>query len=315
MKMKFRLLIISLLATIWLAAAPAARAWWLVDQFGGLTEFGPEGQVLGEGSSGDSGGEEIKIEEKMGSGEEFKTWFKPDETKTEMRFSDENRLKMESKPGEIKTEFRQGENRIKLERKDGEIRMKIKDETTGEERELKIRREEEEMRLREKIEFEKPELERPEMEQELLRIREQEDRNEIRVGSDNGRFVIKRNRVGAISDFPLSIDLSTNTLSVTTPAGEKQVTILPDQAVQNMLSRNVIDQIAGQTAGDLSTRVKMSQKTDGTLIYEVEGEKQERLLGLVPLKFKKTAVVSAETGELMQIRQTFTDRILEFISF
>lgn len=313
--MKLRLLTTSIIiATVFLVVASPVRAWWLVDQFGGLTEFGPEGQVLGEGSG--------KNDE--GKREEFKTEFKPDERKTEMRFGDENRIKTEFKPGESKTEFRQGETRIKLERKDGEVRMKIKNEATGEERELEIKNgAEEKMRLRERTEFEKPEMELPEIEdeieieaeQELLRIREREDRNEIRVGSDSGRFVIKRNRVGAISEFPLSIDLSTNTLSVTTPAGEKQVTILPDQAVQNMLSRNVIDKVIGEDSGDLSTRIKVSQSDDGNLIYEVDGEKQKRLFGLIPLKFKKTAVVSVETGELMTTRETITARLLDLISF
>ena len=92
--------------------------------------------------------------------------------------------------------------------------MKIKNEATGEERELEIRKEEEEkMRLRQKTEFEKPEVEEAEIEDEM------------------------------------------------------------------------------------------------------EGEKQERLFGLVPRKFKKTAVVSAETGKLLETRQKLSDRILEFISF
>lgn len=308
--MKFRLLTIFVSAAVFLAAAPAARGWWLIDRFGGVSEFGPDGQVLGEGSSGDSGGEEIKIEEKRGSGEEFKTEIKPDERKTEIRFFDENRIKTEFRPEEFKTEIRQGETRLKLERKDGEVRMKLKNEMTGEEREVKN-------------EFEKRKPDEPESEtevkietkREFLRIRERDEKNEVRVGTENGGFVIDRNKIRATTDFPLSVDLSTNTLSVTTPAGEKRVTILPDEAVQNMLSRNVIDRIGGQEVGGLSTRVKMSQKSDGTLIYEVEGEKQELLFGLVPMKFKKTAVVSAETGELLETKATFTDRILEFISF
>ncbi len=310
--MKSKSLIIFILGVVFLLAAAPVKAWWLMDQFGQLVEFGLSGQVLGEGSGKEGGGEIRKEEQKR---EEFKT-EKP---------SEENRIKMEIKPGEVKTEIREGEMRIKLERKDGQVRMKFKNEATGEERELEIRKEEE-MRLREKLELAEPEVEEPEMElpedereiegeieQELLRIREREDRNEIRVGSDGGRFVIKRNRIGAESDFPLSIDLSTNTLSVTTPAGERQVTVLPDQAVQNMLGRNVIDEIVGQ--GELSGKVRMSQKSDGTLVYEVEGEKQERLFGLVPRKFKKTAVVSAETGELIETKQAFTDRILELFSF
>lgn len=299
---RIKFLTIFVAVMVLLAAAPAARAWWLVDQFGGLTEFGPEGQVLGEGSGKDSGDEQGKTKDRK---EEFKTEIKPAETKTGMRFSDENRIKTEFRPGENKVDIRRGETRLKLERKDGEIRMKIKDEKTGEERELEIRKgSEEEMRLKEKSK-----------EEELLRIREKEDKNEIRVGSDRGRFVIKRNRVGAVSDFPLSVDLSTNTLSVTTPAGEKQVTILPDQAVANMLSRNVIDKITGDTGEDFAAKVKVAQTDEGILTYELAGEKQERLFGLVPLKFKKTAVVSAETGELVETKQTFRDRILEFISF
>jgi len=315
--MKIKLLIVSFVVVAVLsAAAPAARAWWLIDQLGQLTEIGTEGQVLGEGS-GQEGGQEIKAgEEQRG---EFKI-EKPNESKTEIRFSDENRTKTEFKPGESKTEIRQGETKLRLERKDGQIRMKFKNEATGEERELEIRKEAE-MRLREKTGFEKPKTEEPETEieagreQEILRIREREDRSEVRIGSDNGRFVINRNQVGAVSDFPLSVDLTTNTLSVTTPAGEKQVTVLPDQAVQNMLARNVIDRIGDQEAGNFSGRIRMSQKPDGTLTYEIDGEKQERLLGLMRIKFKKTAVVSAETGELVETKQAFTDRILELISF
>ncbi len=291
--MKFRLLTIFLSAVIFLTAAPGVRAWWLVDQLGQLTEIGREGQVLGEGSGGDN------------RGEEFKTETKPDERKTEIRFGDENRIRTEFKPGESKTEIRQGETRLRMERKDGQIKMKIKNEATGEERELELKKE---------TEVETPEM-KTEKEKELLRIRDREDKNEIRVGSDSGRFVIKRNRVGAVSEFPLSVDLSNNTLSVTTPAGEKQVTILPDQAVQNMLARNVIDRIGDQEANNFSGRIRMSQKPDGTLTYEVDGEKQERLLGLMRIKFKKTAVVSAETGELIETKQAFADRIMDLFSF
>jgi hypothetical protein len=302
--MKLKLLTIFIVAMVLLsAAAPKARAWWLVDQFGQLIFSGQSGQVLG-----DENKDEGRRESEVRSGERKIEEFKPNEGKTEIRFGDENRIRTEFKPGENKTEIRQGETRIKLERKDGEMKMKIKNELTGEEREMEFDRPEE-IEMRKEIE------EKMDKETELLRIREREDKNEIRIGSDSGRFVIKKNRVGAVSDFPLSVDLSTNTLSVTTPAGEKQVMVFPDQAVQNMLSRNVIDQIGGQEAGDLATRVRMSQKADGTLVYEMEGEKQERLFGLMPVKFKKTAVVSTETGELVETRQNFRDRILEFISF
>ena len=214
-----------------------------------------------------------------------------------------------------------------MEQKNGELKIKTKNEITGEETEIETRTENrdkpekiEPRELREPKEPEEPAEdketpEHPENETEVMRIREREEKNEVKINTRNGDFVINRNNVGATTNFPLTVDSSTNILTVTTPSGEKQVTVLPDQAVQNMLSRNVIDQISGQSAADLSSRVKMTQKSDGSLVYEIEGEKQEKLFGLMPLKFKKTAIVSVETGELLETKESFATKFLELISF
>jgi hypothetical protein len=62
---------------------------------------------------------------------------------------------------------------------------------------------------------------------------------------ENAAYVI-RNKVAAKSNFPLMVDLETNELIVTTPAGTKIVTVLPDKAVENMLAANVLDQLGGK---------------------------------------------------------------------
>lgn len=300
--------------------APKTQAWWLVDQFGQLINMDSSGQVLGDEDWGQQtfGKNEVRSE--------MKTEFKNDERKTEMKSTDGIRERFEFKSGENKREFENRGIKIKMEQKDGQLKMKTKNELTGEETELETRTENkqrpEKTEPREPRELQEPqepqenesEIERK-AETEVMRIRERDDKNEIKVNTKNGEFVIDKNRVGATTNFPLSVDLSTNTLTVITPAGEKQVTILPDQAVQNMLSRNVIDRVSGQSADNSANRVKMSQKSDGSLVYEVEGEKQEKLFGLVTLKFKKTALVSVETGELLETKETFVNRLLGLISF
>lgn len=296
---------------------PKIQAWWLVDQFGKLIKIDSNGQVLGDE---DQGQRPVGINEVRS---ETKTEIKNEDRKIEFKSSDGNKERIEIKSGESKREFENKRIKIKMEQKNGELKIKTKNELTGEETELETKTEKrgqlerkEPREPKEPMEPQENETEtEDETETEVLRIREREDKNEVKINTKNGGFVIDRNNVGATTNFPLTVDSQTNVLTVTTPSGEKQVTTLPDQAVQNMLSRNVIDRISGQDTTDLSSRVKMSQRSDGSLVYEVEGEKQEKLFGLMPVKFKKIAVVSVETGELLETKESFTDKLLGLISF
>src|SRR5689334_19454857 len=58
---------------------------------------------------------------------------------------------------------------------------------------------------------------------------------DFKIASDSGQTAIVEKSVGALSAFPLSVNKTTNELTVTTPAGTKVVTILPEQAVNSML--------------------------------------------------------------------------------
>jgi hypothetical protein len=182
---------------------------------------------------------------------------------------------------------------------------------------------------------------------------------------DNASYVI-RNKIAAQSHFPIMVNLETNELIITTPKGQKTVTILPDKAVENMLAANVLDQLGGKggikwleyqdsladndatgsgdleeaepatESGDLeepsdSTEssqlsgstvvdeaefvIELTTTDDGTLAYEIDGEKTEKFLGLTEIKLKRKAVVSAETGELLGITQDFRTRLLDIFSF
>lgn len=305
---RYKLALLAVPASLILALPQIVFAW-TIDGFGRLIPPSP-GQVLSTGRddsenrSGTSGGRD-----------EFRLETKPAETKTEIRFPDESRIKTEVKEDRTRTEVRQGGVKVRLEQKNGEVRMKVERET--------------ENGAPQTLPETKPEIEevKPEKDDrgDILTIRERLDKNAIRVSTASGQFVIKRNNIGAASQFPLSVDLSTNTLSVTTPAGEKQVAVLPDQAVQNMLAANVVDQIGGQTLANLvsqnpdlsslSDLVRMIQTDQGTLAYEIQGVKRQKLLGLIPVAVEKIAVVSAETGELLTTNASLKNQILDLFSF
>ena len=146
--------------------------------------------------------------------------------------------------------------------------------------------------------------------------------------SGGGQFSFRRGQTQAVTDFPLSIDLATNSLVVTTPVGEKVVTVLPDQAVQNMLAANVIDQVgtseeiiqgpAGATGFGLVSPVAgviALGERQGVPVYEIAGIKRHRLLGFIPVQTQVTGVVSAETGELVTTEDvSLTERVINLLS-
>ena len=126
----------------------------------------------------------------------------------------------------------------------------------------------------------------------------------IKVKKVNNRFVFMTREIEAETNFPLSVNPETRELTVTTPAGEKVVTILPDQAVANMLANNIFDR---------QQNVNIVFE-NGTVIYRISGARDEKLFGIFGVIIPTTAVVSANTGQLVTQEQTFLFRFLDLLS-
>lgn len=113
---------------------------------------------------------------------------------------------------------------VRLEPKDYQLQITVEDETG------------EEIEMPEGTETESPEFE----------IEEPEEKTTVKIRSLKNSYAVIRDKIAAQTHFPLMVNLDTNELIVTTPAGQKTVTVLPDQAVKNMLAANVIDQLGGK---------------------------------------------------------------------
>lgn len=224
------------------------------------------------------------------------------EVRTEIRLPDGTRVKTRSEDGRTRTDVYQGGTKVRLERVGDRFRIKAENEL-GEELELG--------------------------EDELISIDERADHDQIRIRTFDStadqlrhRAIIERLNTQALTDLPLSVDLETNELTVTTPAGEKTVTVLPDQAVQNMLAANVIDKIGGEELvnlvreGGVETLDQVIQLSEqnGVAVYEIAGIKEHRLLGFFPVTTDVTVTVSAETGEVVDTEQSFLDSVVAIFS-
>lgn len=271
-------------------------AGWLVNSQGQLL-YQPGGQILGK-------------KEKPA---------KPEQAQSQTQI----KLKEKGKSSEAKLK-----NKVLLERHGYKIRVKLRDEKGNE-------------------------VEIPEgSESAEFEIEEPGDKT-TKVMSRGNAFVVIKNKIGAQTHFPLMVDLETNELIVTTPAGQKVVTVLPDKAVENMLAANVLDQLGGKggllwleyqekiatesaepgeateaaapeeatEAAEVETEleavdevINLTMTEDGVLAYQITGLKYEKLLGLFKVKLPRTVFVSAETGELLKIREDLLIRILDIFS-
>lgn len=128
------------------------------------------------------------------------------------------------------------------------------------------------------------------------------------------------------SKFPLSVNPVTRELTVTTPAGTKTVAVLPQQAVDNMLAKGYISQVLGESAPTQSpsatttgvpavpSGVTLTTLSDGSVVYQIDGAKSKKFLGLFLIAIPKTLNVSAQDGTLVSVNQSFFSKVLDTIS-
>lgn len=219
------------------------------------------------------------------------------ETETERSDGLKVKTKVEDS-GATKVEIESEKVHFKFEEEDGEVKLRVEN---GDGVEVRTREHAREL---------------DELEQEL------ED-EEISVSSDDGHMEIEHNAVRTRTNFPLSIDPVTRELLVTTPDGEKTLAVLPDEALNTLFARGVLTEITSgsiqESTGASPSAVRASslelKVINGNLVYEVEGKKKEKFLGIIPVTLPRTVTVSALSGEVLSQTQSLLSSILGFVSF
>ncbi len=155
------------------------------------------------------------------------------------------------------------------------------------------------------------EVEIPELEDENeFEVEEGTETAKIRLGKREDKFIFFEQRFGAESSFPVSVNRTTRELTINTPAGIRTVAILPDSAVENMIAAGVIDRVVG--ANGQIVQIKVGE--DGNIEYEIIGARDARLLGLFNVAIPRTVNVSAQTGNLVGVNESFFSQLLDVLS-
>lgn len=242
----------------------------------------------GSSNSDDSNNSDIESRE---SEDEVEDEIEPTETPEQedvSQFSLNNLKELEVRTHNNRTRIRLDSNggRFELENEDGKLKIKVKHEDGTE----------------------------VELEDETLDdINDALEDQGIHVASGSGNLLrIRRGEFEAETHFPLSINPTTNTLTVTTPAGTKDVAVLPDQAVANLLRLKFIDRIASESA-DTQAGILLGLLSNEPT-FRVNGIDDKKLLGLIHVSIKKVSFVSAQTGKVLKTDETLLNRLLDILS-
>lgn len=220
-----------------------------------------------------------------------------DEEKTEVRLSESERIRTRTKDGRTRIDITSGGIKTRYEIRDDRVIIKaeLEDET--------------------EVELE---------DDTLLKIDDRLASDDIKIATAGAeRLLVQRGNSGAVTQLPISVDLATNTLFANTPSGEKQLTVLPEQAIQNIIAANIVNRLGGRAVVDEAnnnTLTSVSQlialgERNGVPVYEINGISDQKLLGFIPVSIEKNIAVSAETGNAVAIEQPLDSRFLDALSF
>lgn len=144
---------------------------------------------------------------------------------------------------------------------------------------------------------------------------ELEEGDDVHIENATGSsgFLVRHKGVEAEAEDKLEHDPSaSNSLLLTTPSGKQHILILPDQALDTVLSHNMLTSVPGADASG-GAKIKLVSKDNGA-VFEVEGVKSKKFLGLIPVTIPKTVNVSATDGSVVNTTQSFFSKLLDLLS-
>lgn len=141
------------------------------------------------------------------------------------------------------------------------------------------------------------------------------EHDDLEISSAAGALSLRQRQTELDTHFPLSVDLSTRSLVVTTPAGAKTVAVLPDDAINNLLSQGILSGVESEASSDGSILRKATLgETGTTLSFTIRGITTKKFLGMLNRLVRRTVTVSAENGAVLSVDESFINRLLDLFS-
>ncbi len=119
----------------------------------------------------------------------------------------------------------------------------------------------------------------------------------LNIKSDKAdQVTIQQKTTTAATSLPVQVDTQTHEVSVTTSEGQKNVSVLPDQAIKGAEDKAVSDKHLPVVQKD----VKLIQES-GQAVYQVNEVRQGKLFGVLSVSLPTHVKLSAQTGKTTSV--------------
>ena len=138
----------------------------------------------------------------------------------------------------------------------------------------------------------------------LVEIEERAQVQKLAIRKGTESFVLENKGISAKTNYPLNVNPKNASISVTTPSGDRLLSILPNDAYQGLLKAKVISRLK-----ESLSLVEENQ----SLLYKVKGEKSINFFNIYEYRFDVSASLSASTGEILKVEAPVWQKALSFI--
>ncbi len=149
--------------------------------------------------------------------------------------------------------------------------------------------------------------------------------NKFEISTQGAGFsLIENGDVTAQTDLPLAVKKNSQSLWLVTPTGEKEIRVTPLAALRKLVMGGIMTKVEltkkevtfdgsdKQNVDVVKNDVQIVDSSSGAY-YIVLGDKEVRLLGIIPITFKVSAKVDVESGRVIDSGQPWFLQNLGFL--
>ncbi len=143
--------------------------------------------------------------------------------------------------------------------------------------------------------------------EDIVEIEGKESAKKLFIRATDNGFSIREKAITANTSFPIKINSPQNKIAVTTPSGERFLSVSPFDAVNQIVRTNIISAFAGEATIDLV------EKSEGEIAYVIIGKKDIQLFNIFMIEVPITAEVSALSGNVIDVVSPLWYSVVDFL--
>lgn len=141
----------------------------------------------------------------------------------------------------------------------------------------------------------------------VIEMEAMEAPRKLSLSVGDGEIKILQNGITAKTSMEVQLNAQERTIGFVTSSGVQYLSVLPAQAVDQLVRANVV------TTLPPSGEIELSQAEEGALVYNIHGQREIKISKLFNLPVDVSATVSASNGNILDINQPIWATVLSIL--